>query len=191
MFDRPPVIIDTNFFARLNKVNRDCGLVDLICDLYDGDGIADHGQLAIMDYCTDLSDRLGDHGVSDEEVVEFALGYQGKINLDRIRQDPTDLKFIVFALRSPSAIFLTCEILLLKLSCEQNIKRACFKAAIHALHEGIGGLFDDENYQTARMFDEGEGLDPFFHYTTLRHCEKCDPTRKCRTQIAPPAAKHT
>jgi hypothetical protein len=179
------VVIDTNFFGLLNRIDSDCELIDLICESYSSKGFADQDQLAMMDYCQDLKSKLQHHGVSDEEVSEFIFNYSGKMNLARINEDPVDLKLIVFTKNHGSASFLTCEAKLLELCEEQNIRHSCFKATLHHLDGCVGGIFNDAAYCTNDMFDRNGGH-PFFHYADNRRCDCCDKSGFCVTRTNPP-----
>jgi hypothetical protein len=179
------VVVDTNVFAWLQRIDDECGLIDLICDAYSGRGVADHGQLAIMDYCLRLSSHLKHHDVTDEQVIAFTLDYLGRFNLSRINDDPVDLKLVVFAIEHKGSWLLTCETKLLQLSEEQGVHHACFKAAIHNLHTCVGGIFNDDGYATAEMFETG-GRHPYYHYSNDRRCGQCDSSRLCATRQRPP-----
>lgn len=179
------VVIDTNFFSLLNRINSDCELIELICDAYSGKGFADHDQLKEMDYCQDLRSKLAHHEISDEQVSEFIFNYSGKMNLACINEDPVDLKLIVFTKNHNGAHFLTCETKLLELCEEQVIRHACFKAALHRLSDCIGGIFNDAAYTTNDMF-ERDGGHPFFHYTSNHQCHRCDKSGFCVTKSSPP-----
>ncbi len=185
-------IIDTNFIQRAYKVDPSCDLLELICDAYSAQGIVDHAQVAKISYCDNLTERFADHRVTDEQVAEFMLSYQGQFKLDRVVRDPVDLKLVVFAMQHiENCTFLTCEARLLELSEQQGIGRACFKAALHQLDEQIGGLFDGATYQTDAMFIPLEDIetsrrDPFFHYSLALRCPPCHPSSHCKTHRKPP-----
>jgi predicted nucleic acid-binding protein len=189
MTDLRRVVFDTNVFSLLQKVDGCCGLVELLCDNYQGKGYADHSQLAKMDYCLDLKNKLGEVIISDEEVAMFIFGYQGKLSLMRINSDPSDLKLVLFAKNGANAVFLTGERKLLQLSDELGIEHWCFKAALHQLDKalGQGAIFDDPNYRTSEMFEEpGDEPHPFFHFAVVNRCKECNPTGNCPTKNYPP-----
>lgn len=177
------LVIDTNFLGNLHKIDEDCNLVDLLCDVYNRKGVSDHKQLKKLYYCTHLPNRLKDHSITDEQVLSFMLEYAGKIHLEHIARDPADLKLIVFTKNSNSSVFLTCEAKLLQLSKELKLYHWCFKAAIHYLSENIGGIFYESEYKTEQMFDKN-GTNPFLHYSKDTRCTQCHDN--CPTYKSPP-----
>ncbi len=149
------VVFDTNFFGWLNQIDAHCELVDLICDVFDGDGVADHSQLLKMDYCPGLIRILSHHRVTDEQVALLLMTYKGPLKLEIIHNDdPTDLKLIVFAAQNKGSTLLTCEGALLQLSDELDLNHWCLKAVIHRVDQDTGGFFDQPGYKTQAMFDE-------------------------------------
>ena len=180
------VVFDTNFFGWLSKIDANCELVDLICDVFNGNGIADHCQLAKMDYCPGLSQILSHHNITDEQTIAFLISYKGRLNLQRVHNDdPTDLKLVVFTAQNQDSVLLTCETILLQLSDELGLHHWCLKATIHRIDQDTGGLFDQPAYLTEAMFDEF-GRDSFFHYGASKRCHLCDSKNQCLTKIKPP-----
>lgn len=180
------VVFDTNFFGWLNQIDAHCELVDLICDVFDGDGVADHSQLLKMDYCPGLIRILSHHRVTDEQVALLLMTYKGPLKLEIIHNDdPTDLKLIVFAAQNKGSTLLTCEGALLQLSDELDLNHWCLKAVIHRVDQDTGGFFDQPGYKTQAMFDEF-GKHSFFHYGANKRCPQCDSKNKCSTKSNPP-----
>ncbi|KJV07913.1 hypothetical protein [Methylocucumis oryzae] len=172
------------FLGNLHKINEDCSLIDLLCDVYSSEGFADHYQLKKMVYCTCLPNKLQDHNITDEQVALFTMSYKGGVNLNHIARDPVDLKLIVFVKNNDASVFLTCEAKLLQLSKELGLSHWCFKAAIHQLSENVGGVFDESEYKTEQMFDIN-GTDSFFHYSKNTRCAQCHDN--CPTHKLPPS----
>lgn len=179
------VVFDTNFFELLSWIDEDCQLVDLLCDTFEGQGIADHDQLVLMDYCQGLVEKLAHHAITDEQVMEFVFRYQGALSLQRILNDPSDLKLVVCVIKNSGSVFLTNDWRLLSLSDQEHLEHWCFKAAIHQLDQKSGGLFNEQDYQTQSMFDEA-GKHPFFHYENDKRCPLCDSKNQCSTKSKPP-----
>ena len=179
------VVIDTNVLSLARKIDADCGIVGLIVDVYGDVGIADYPQLLKMDYCQGVRNLLSHHDIGDDQVADFLLNYDGSVNLNRIKNDPADLKLIIFAINNPGSFFLTCETGLLALAEDRQVGHACFKAAAHRLDSSSGGLFCDSAYNTSGMFDPNGGH-PFFHYGNNARCQQCDKTGKCETKNKPP-----
>ncbi len=177
------VVFDTNFLDNLHKINANCDLVDLLCEAYGLEGVADHQQLKQMDYCTCLPDKLAHHNITDEQTALFSLAYRGGLNLERIATDPVDLKLVVYVKDNNSSVFLTCETKLLQLSKELGLNHWCFKAAIHQLSECLGGIFGESEYEFEQMFAE-KGEHPFFHYARNTRCSQCHDD--CSTYKSPP-----
>ena len=178
------VVFDTNFLGNLHKVNADFSLVDFLCDIYDGKGVADHQQLNKRAYLTCLTNKLVHHDITDEQVAMFGMSYQGRVNLNHIATDPVDLKLVVFVKDHDLSIFLTCEAKLLQLSKELGLNHWCLKAAIHQLSESFGGIFSDSEYEFEQMFAEKGELHPFFHYARNTRCPQCHDN--CSTYKTPP-----
>ncbi|HOW75531.1 MAG TPA: hypothetical protein P5102_05535 [Candidatus Competibacteraceae bacterium] len=179
------VVFDTNFFEFLSWIDEDCQLVDWLCEIFAGHGIADHDQLALMNYCRGLAGKLAHHDITDEQVAEFIFRYQGALSLQCILQDPSDLKLVVYVIKNQGAVFLTNDRMLLRLSDQEGLEHWCFKAVIHQLDLRIGGLFNEPDYQTQLMFDQ-TGKHPFFHYENGKHCPLCDSKNQCLTKSKPP-----
>jgi predicted nucleic acid-binding protein len=188
MNDLRRVVFDTNVFSLLRQVDDCCGLIELVCDNFQGKGYADHLQLSKMNYCLDLKYRLAHIDVSDEEVALFIFGYKGELNLARINSDPTDLKLVLFAHNGINSVFLTGERKLLQLSDELGLEHWCFKAVLHQLDEALGrsSIFNEPSYRTDEMFNI-PGNHPFFHYAVVNRCNECDPRGNCLTKRTPPA----
>ena len=186
MPDPVPVVIDTNNVDRVHAVDATCGLVDMIVLVFGSFGVGDRQQLALKPHCVDVLQKIKDHGTSDDEAALFVMSYKGHCRIDRIIEDPVDIKLLVFALKHSSSVFVSCDRRLLMLAAELSQKRACLKAALHKVHVAAGGLFGDQSYTTAAMFD-ATGKDPFFHYMCDTRCSSCDPTGECDTRRSPPA----
>ena len=182
------VVFDTNFFEHLSWIDEGCQLVDLLCYAFEGQGVADHDQLALMDYCRGLATKLAHHAITDEQVMEFIFRYQGGLSLQRIRNDPSDLKLVVCVIKNTGSVFLTNDWLLLRLSDQERLEHWCFKAAIHQLDQKSGGLFNEPDYQTQPMFDD-PGRHPFFHYGNGKRCPLCDSKNQCLIKSKPPKKK--
>ncbi len=182
------VAIDTNVFARLRAIDVECSLTSLLVQAHGEIGVGDHQQLAMMDYCQCVRDDLQDHGVTDESTIEFMLAYQGQYSLPRIAKDPVDLKLVVFVKQAERATLVTCDRRLLGLCEEQALKHLCFKAAMNNVHQAVGGLFNDPDYNTAAMFDASPAqVDPFFHYHHNTKCAACDSRNTCPTRKSLPS----
>ena len=186
MPDPVPVVIDTNNVDRVHAVDTTCALADMIVLVFGSFGVGDLQQLARKPHCVDVLRKIKDHGTSDEEAALFVMNYKGHCRLDRIIEDPVDIKLLVFALKYPNSMLVSCDRRLLMLAADLSQKRTCFKAALHKVHVDMGGLFDDPSYTTAEMFDRA-GKDPFFHYTCDTRCLSCDPEGECDTRRSPPA----
>ena len=163
------VVFDTNFCGSLRQIDANCELIDWLCDIFSGKGVADHDQLAKIDYCRGLADKLAHHDITDEQVAKFIFYYQGALGLDRIEEDPSDLKLVVCVIKSPGSVFLTNDWQLFRLSDQERLEHWCFKAPIH--HQP--------------MFDEA-GKHPFFHYGNDKRCPLCDSKNQCSTKSKPP-----
>ncbi len=179
------IVFDTNFFESLSWIDADCALIDLLCDAFAGQGVADHDQLAKMDYCLGLPAKLAHHDITDEQVAEFIFQYRGALNLQRILKDPSDLKLVVCVIQNPGSVLLTNDWLLLRLSDQEHLEHWCFKATIDQFDRAIGGLFKDPAYPTRSMFDDN-GTHPFFHYRADKRCPLCDSKNQCLTKNQPP-----
>lgn len=178
------VIIDTNMFAWLKKINADACLFDILCEAYGGKPICDKKQFDIIDYFPELVGKVFFHDATDEEVAYFVMAYAKPQQLQKLMQDPADLKMLVYAIRKKSVQFLSCDRRLLILAREQGVSSACFKAAIHFLHEQLGDLFSSQDYQIADMFN-ASGTHPFYHYGHNKYCPQCDPKDQCSTRSVP------
>lgn len=181
------VIFDTNFFGWLNRIDTNCELVELLCELFEGKGVADYPQLLKMNYCLELRASLSHHNITDEQTALFLISYKGRLNLQCVHDDdPTDLKLVVCAVQNGGSVFLSCESALLQLSDELGLEHWCFKAAIHKLDGAIGGVFGEPIYQTQSMFDTA-GTHSFFHYYAKnKRCPQCDTKSRCQTKSNPP-----
>ena len=179
------VVFDTNFFELLSWIDGDCELVDLLCEVFTGQGAADHEQLVLMNYCQGLAAKLAHHSITDEQVAEFIFRYHGLLSLQPIMKDPSDLKLVVCVIKHPGSVLLTNDWLLLRLSDQERLEHWCFKAVIDRFDQASGGIFNDPAYLTRLMFD-GSGSHPFFHYGAGRRCSLCDSRNQCSTKSKPP-----
>ena len=186
MPDPVPVVIDTNNVDRVHAVDTTCEVIDLIVLVFGTFGVGDLRQLARKPHCVDVLRKIRDHGTSDIEVALFVMNYKGHCSLERIIEDPVDIRLLVFALKYPNSVLVSCDRRLLMLAADCGQRRACFKAALHKVHVDTGGLFGEPGYTTAAMFDPA-GNDPFFHYAYKRRCTSCDHDDGCRTRHSPPA----
>lgn len=178
MVDRK-VIVDTNIFARLNRIDEGCAQFEYLVAAYDGVAVVDPVQFALLDYCDEFSGSVECHEVSDEDVVLFVNTWSGDQNVHRLFRDPADCKFALFASRNPDSVLLTCDKGLLFLVQEMGLERRCFKAAFGDLNEWSGGaLFDSRDFDAAQMLQAGS--DPFFHYSVNTWCPQCDPREECK-----------
>lgn len=172
-----PVIVDVNFFENLRRVDPDCGLLDLICDCYQGQAMGDGPQLGVVDYCEGAVSKLECVRIRDEAIAEFVFAHEGS-DLQKTFKDPVDIKLLAFAVSLPDCILLTCDTKLLETAAHYNIERACFKAAIAYANRCLGNaIVEDPAYATGEMYSPGPH--PFIHYGNDKHCPRCDPKRSC------------
>ena len=173
------IVVDTNFFILLQKVDPDCSLVSLLSDCLCGELVGEFPQLALMDQCEEVIGMVGCQDVTDEESALFVNCWSGRADLRRLQRDPADLKLIIYAQRHAGALLLTSDRPMLLVAEELNIERRCFKAALGDMNESLeGAISDDTTYATEMMYDPG-GNHPFFCYGVDTHCPSCDPARHC------------
>lgn len=191
------IIIDTSIIDRVYKVDNSYSVIEWIIEGYSGKGIGDHAQISKTWNCPSLAHCIQDHGITDEEVILFTSRYQDMPRLRRLRdprEDPVDLKLLLFAQRHASSILVTGDKRLLYCAAEFNLKRSCFKAALHHTDEifGQGTIYDNDSYNTEEMFEQLSFIvkrDPFFHYLDRSKCEQCHPKNDCPTIVNPPVKK--
>jgi hypothetical protein len=174
---------DTNFFDHLSRIDSECSLIELFVLVFEVDrGVADHGQLRKMDYCTDLCEKLDHHGYSDGEILDFVRNAPRHLaqQIDKISEDLADLGLLLAVRDNSESVLLTCDRRLLFLAKDMGEVHYCFKASVHELEDNVGGVISESDYDTGEMFT-GIG-NPFFDFGMDRHCPRCDPSNSCRSR---------
>lgn len=176
------VLIDTCFLACLHACDPRCELLGLVIDYYGERGVGDGRQLRLCTYCRDaIADHLGDHGISDEAMASW-LDKQSSDKARRLIQlkdDPADLKLLVYALKHGQAILLTCDQGLLQCCHLYDVPHRCFKAALVEVDLELDGALLTEYTAVAQALNRSPPSHPFVQLGHDRHCPKCDPGRAC------------
>jgi len=183
MADKGVAVVDVNFFEFLKWIDSDCSLTEFIIERFGPSAVGDRVQLQRMDYCESMKTLFSDHGISDEELMAWIMDTKPQIaeilRKHLIVDDLVDAKLLRYAVREDNATLLACDAKLLIMAEKLEVPHYCFKAALAETDTFMnGGIFDDPDYQTAKM--ERGGEHPFFHYGNDKHCPRCDVGCQCR-----------
>ncbi len=168
--------------GRLCRVDPGCDLIDYISITFDGESCGIIEQLEKLKQC--VSERVVDHiiqhiSISDEDLADFIMTEGPSIPaLDRIAEDPYDLKILAYHKMHNAKAIITCDRRLLYAADKLGLAHSCFKAALHMADNRFdAGITADPAYNTNPMLENGN--DPFFHYPNNRYCGGCDPGNQC------------
>jgi len=185
--NRSVVVVDTNFFSRLKKVDGDCGSVEFVIFCFGPSAIADLNQLKKMPHCQNINVFFTDHGISDEKVMTWINSHSDQGIVARLRKhavsdDLVDIKLLQYAKGTDASTLLTNDKWVLFMANDMHVQHFCFKAAFSETDTCMdGGLSDGHDYSTEQMKEPRKKFknDPFFHYGCDTHCPQCDPNNLC------------
>ena len=185
------VVVDVNVLRWVHLVDEGCtDLLDFITETHGPDrALGDHEQLAKHHDCgAKALGVLEDHGVSDDEVVDWMMGLSPEASNALIwtQDDPVDCRLLRAASWEKNVTLISCDYGVLRACSELGVEHLCFKAALARTDKELGGgIFDGDDYDTDQMWSP-EGRDTVFYYPHARKCPPCDPDKRCECHLEVP-----
>ena len=177
-------MLDVNVLTRLSEIDPACELVEFLGACLDGQCYIYEPQARLAPCPSASLDCCSTIDVTDDEAAAFLYGYAGSLKIDRLLDEPGDVKAVCHATTHHNSVVVSCDRGVLIVCTDIGLEHYCFKAVVGLMDSFLSGdVFGSGRYRTRDMFIPNERMqNPFFLYGFDRHCVVCDPRGRCTSR---------
>ncbi len=184
-------ILDACYIYHVQTIDPQCtDLIYYITEYYSDECVLDKSQYDRPKNPCYGQDHNCEHIetlITDRESMAFYYSYQGSLRLSRVFShtrknpgDPSDLKILGLADKTPNCIVLSCDDGVLHVCSDMGVDHRCLKASLVELdgYFGKNSIIGSGQFQTDHMV-KGTTDIKCLDFLNPHGCLKCDPEFKC------------